>query len=97
LKPCLTLRPQVCEDRFQLLAGGPASGRWSPEHVRRAIENLAINAAKYGSGDTPIRIRIEQDSGEARLSIHNLGNPIPREQNSLPESHPAPFPAAKSG
>jgi len=66
-------------DRFALLAPERVRGIWSQEELQRALWNLGVNAVKYGSSGTPVTIRIERTPGGARLSVHNLGNPIPPE------------------
>lgn len=62
--------------RFELSLPGPVRGIWSREELRRAIWNLAENAVKYGSSETPVRIGVEQVAGGARAYVHNFGNPI---------------------
>lgn len=51
--------------------------------LRRLIENLASNAVKYGQENTPITISLEQDKNTVTLSIHNKGEPIPLEEQSI--------------
>lgn len=45
--------------------------------VRRALENLITNAIKYGSQNNPITIKVEDDPEMVKLTVHNVGNPIP--------------------
>lgn len=63
-------------DRFELVRPQTVRGIWSHEELRRALWNLATNAVKYGSPDAPITVRVEPTPTGARLSVHNLGNPI---------------------
>lgn len=52
--------------------------------IKRALENLMINAIKYGACDTPIKVSLTQFNTEVCLQVHNEGNPIPlKEQASL--------------
>ncbi len=44
---------------------------------RRMIENLATNAVKYGSKDTPITLSLTRKDSTLEISMHNEGNPIP--------------------
>lgn len=67
-------------DRFVLLGDPTAQGRWSVDHVYRALANLAINAAKYGAPERPITIRVEHDGADVSVSVHNEGAPIPVEE-----------------
>lgn len=55
-------------------------GRWDREAIKRAIENLIGNAVKYGTPDTPVRIKIDPVHGRMILTVHNEGEPIPPEQ-----------------
>lgn len=56
---------------------------WDKMAVHRLIENLASNAIKYGSENTPVTIKIDRDTNWIELSIHNLGNPISSEDQKL--------------
>jgi signal transduction histidine kinase len=62
--------------RFHLIGEGNFTGFWCSESLQRALENLCINAAKYGSQSHPISIRL-MDLGDAvRIAVHNFGNPL---------------------
>jgi signal transduction histidine kinase len=54
-------------------------GKWSQHVLQRALENLAINAYKYGDHSDPITILLRETSAAAFLSVHNFGNPISAE------------------
>ncbi len=56
---------------------------WDNMAVHRLIENLASNAIKYGSEDTPVTIRIKRDGDWLEVRVHNLGNPISTEDQKL--------------
>jgi signal transduction histidine kinase len=82
----LEVAKEVCEQsiadhgpRFQV-AGRSVNGYWSREALKRALENLVGNAVKYGTPDTPIRIKVDEAYGRLTLSVHNEGNPIPPEE-----------------
>lgn len=72
----------VYGERFVIKLDGPMDGVWDPDHVRRAVENLAINAVKYGSKTAPITIDVlsEEASGRISITVHNEGDPIPPEK-----------------
>jgi signal transduction histidine kinase len=77
---------EVCDEftvthgpRFQFI-GNRITGWWDREAIKRAIENIASNAVKYGHPDTPIRIKIDLVNERMLLSVHNEGEPIPPEQ-----------------
>lgn len=53
------------------------NGHWSPEGIRRILENLCINAVKYGAPNTPIEVRFKNQNNRVSIEVHNEGNPIP--------------------
>lgn len=56
-------------------------GVWCRKSMRRALENLVNNAAKYGDGDAIDIVAASRD-GRLLLSVHNGGLPIAPEQQS---------------
>ena len=66
-------------DRFVLRVSGDVVGSWSCNGIRRILENLCSNAVKYGTRDAPITVAIRGTEDAATISVHNAGNPIPRE------------------
>ena len=79
-------------DRFKLQVNGDFLGSWPFDGIRRVIENLAGNAIKYGSDDTPVTITLSRNAETVTLSVHNEGDPIlPVDQSGLFE----PFQRAK--
>lgn len=69
-----TGRQIVCED------GPPILGKWSPEAIRRALENLVSNAVKYSSPGTTIVIVLDEFGGRAIVQVINEGVEIPLAQ-----------------
>ncbi|MBC7691819.1 MAG: HAMP domain-containing histidine kinase [Methylotenera sp.] len=66
--------------RFELRnQSGTVQGFWDCAGLTRVIENLAVNAVKYGHTNTSIILRLEQDAQGAELSVHNHGPAIPPE------------------
>jgi signal transduction histidine kinase len=49
---------------------------WNESAMRRALENLALNAVKYGDGKL-VTMKVAQTHGRVIVSVHNCGNPIP--------------------
>ncbi|HZV64560.1 MAG TPA: HAMP domain-containing sensor histidine kinase [Telluria sp.] len=77
------VRDQVNEahpERCQLI-GAPVHGHWCRDSMRRALENLVVNAIKYGDSQ-PIRIKLDESNERMILSVHNSGKPIPPECSS---------------
>jgi PAS domain S-box-containing protein len=78
-----TLTQQTIEEfslahgnRFVLHGTPPIEGYWSCDHLRRVLENLATNAIKYGSKDTPITISLTALDKWVELRIHNIGGEL---------------------
>lgn len=61
------------------VSGESVTGWWNESGLRRALENLALNAVKYGDGQA-VSVNVAQTHGRLILSVHNCGNPIPDEQ-----------------
>ena len=64
--------------RFTVEAQGVVSA--NPMLCRRAINNLVVNAVRYGAGDTVVRLSGTQDEQGATVVVENDGAPIPGEQ-----------------
>jgi signal transduction histidine kinase len=64
-------------DRVQIQADQSVTGKWNRDGLYRAIENLVVNALKYGSPDSPVKVIIKQNDTTASITVHNDGNPIP--------------------
>jgi len=64
--------------RFEVDAAGVASV--NPVLCRRAINNLVVNAVRYGAGDTVVRLSGAQDEQGATVTVENEGAPIPEVQ-----------------
>lgn len=58
------------------VGGEAVTGWWNESALRRALENLALNAAKYGDGKE-VSVNVAQTHGRVVISVHNCGNPIP--------------------
>jgi signal transduction histidine kinase len=85
-------------DRFVVVSDGPVRGVWSHNDLQRAIWNLVTNAVKYGAPATPITIAILRDRDLVRLSVHNRGQPIPRdEQEHIFDAYARSTTADRSG
>jgi two-component system heavy metal sensor histidine kinase CusS len=64
--------------RFNVDAIGVAAV--DPMLCRRAINNLVVNAVRYGACDSVVRLRGAQDDEGATVVVENDGEPIPPEQ-----------------
>jgi len=70
-------------DRFVVISDSDVRSYCSPKEIRRVIENLATNAVKYGTADAPITLTLQQTETQINLTIHNEGNPIALEAQSI--------------
>jgi signal transduction histidine kinase len=70
----------VYPDRFVLTAEGDFKLRADVLGLRRIVENLASNAAKYGAPGTPIEVRLDRDETQVMLQVRNQGTPIAAEE-----------------
>ncbi|HVK60969.1 MAG TPA: ATP-binding protein, partial [Bdellovibrionales bacterium] len=71
-------------ERFVFQNEDRVVGQWDRKYLRRIIENLASNAVKYGTPDTPITISLMRTKDKAVLDVHNSGESIaPADQITL--------------
>ncbi|MHC5673931.1 sensor histidine kinase [Nostoc sp.] len=70
-------------ERFVVVSDTAIRSNCSRKEIQRVIENLAINAVKYGAANTPITLTLEQIETQTSLTIHNEGNPISSEAQSI--------------
>jgi len=71
------------EERFVLVSDGAVETRCSRKDLRRVIENIATNAVKYGATDTPITLTLQHTATTICITIHNEGQPISPEAQSI--------------
>jgi signal transduction histidine kinase len=69
--------------RFVVVSNAAIKSNCSRKQIQRVIENLAINAVKYGASNTPITLTLEQIETQISLTIHNQGNPISSDAQSI--------------
>ncbi|WP_163868740.1 GAF domain-containing sensor histidine kinase [Myxococcus eversor] len=63
-------------ERFVLKAEGVFKMKADPLGLRRIVENLASNAAKYGEPGTPIEVLLDRSERQVSLQVRNQGLPI---------------------
>lgn len=66
-------------NRFHCQSHPGIKGSWDVAALRRVVENLCSNAIKYGSPSRPITVMVEDKDRNAVISVHNWGDPIPRQ------------------
>jgi signal transduction histidine kinase len=81
----------ACEEEVELLRAalpghsvgyeveGCAQGDFDGSRVREALGNLVLNAARYGSQDRRIEVRLVGDGQTVQLSVANEGKPMTAE------------------
>ena len=57
--------------------GDVICGEWDPDRLAQALSNIVGNALRHGSAATPIAVSTSTADGEAIVTIHNGGTPIP--------------------
>ena len=50
--------------------------------LQRVVQNLATNAVKYGSAETPITITLKEFEHDAQIAVHNEGNGLTQEEQA---------------
>jgi signal transduction histidine kinase len=70
-------------ERFIVVSDSDIRAFCSRKEIRRVIENLAINAVKYGAPRTPITLTLQQTQTQLSLTIHNEGDPIALDAQSI--------------
>jgi signal transduction histidine kinase len=72
-------------DEYRVELSGPETleGIWSPSELNRALWNLISNALKYGDESAPVVVEIDRKDGRALVCVHNEGDPISPEDQSL--------------
>ncbi|MEG4857575.1 HAMP domain-containing sensor histidine kinase [Microcoleus sp. K1-B6] len=70
-------------ERFIVVSDSDMRTFCSRKEIRRVIENLAINAVKYGAPNTPITLTLQQTETQISLTIHNEGDPIALDAQSI--------------
>jgi len=70
-------------ERFVVVSNSEMRAFCSRKEIRRVIENLAINAVKYGAPSTPITLTLQQTETQISLTIHNEGDPIALDAQSI--------------
>ncbi len=70
-------------ERFVIVSDFSINCYCSRKEIRRVIENLAINAVKYCATSTPITLTLRQTETDISLTIHNEGNLIDLESQSI--------------
>lgn len=63
-------------NRFRLRSPESIEGYWSCFELSRMLENLCVNAIKYGAADQPVIVTVEREDDRVRIQVHNEGPAI---------------------
>ncbi|WP_255217080.1 sensor histidine kinase KdpD [Myxococcus sp. AM010] len=66
----------IYSERFVLKAEGMFKMEADPLALRRIVENLSSNAAKYGAPGTPVEVVLDRNEHHVVLQVRNQGAPI---------------------
>ena len=69
--------------RIILKGSKDINGYWDSSVLKRMTENLVNNAVKYGHELGTITIELNQIEKNIEIAVHNIGNPIPIEEQQL--------------
>ena len=58
---------------IQFTVDGNVHGRWDGNRLQQLLDNLVINAIKYGVADAPIRVMLSGDTDGVVLAVSNRG------------------------
>ncbi|CAD6558255.1 Sensor histidine kinase CusS [Paraburkholderia kirstenboschensis] len=62
--------------QLDLHVNGDLHGAWDAHRVQQIVQNLVLNAIKYGARDTPVRVEVTGDSTHVRIDVRNRGRAI---------------------
>jgi signal transduction histidine kinase len=68
-------------DRIEcVLQADDPQGEWDPDRLAQVVENLVVNALKYGVQGGIVRVTTSSDERSFLLAVHNDGTPIASEK-----------------
>jgi signal transduction histidine kinase len=67
------LRAIHSERQIELQVMGDVSGTWDPHRLQQVLNNLVLNALKYGMRDAPVEVKIVGTAGEVEFGVHKRG------------------------
>ncbi|MGK5088427.1 HAMP domain-containing sensor histidine kinase [Bdellovibrionota bacterium FG-2] len=74
---------EVYGERLKLQATGEFLGYWSRSEIKRCLENLLINAVKYGTPATDITVTLGRDGDTTKIEVHHYGVGIEKEDQAV--------------
>ncbi|CAE6723796.1 Adaptive-response sensory-kinase SasA [Paraburkholderia domus] len=72
------LRAAHPDRRVDLDVAGDCRGVWDGRRLQQLLENLVLNAIKYGAPDAPVRVVMTGEARDVRFEVRNHGPAIER-------------------
>ena len=57
-------------------------GSWDPNRIHQVLDNLVLNAIKYGPPESTVTLALRRDQNEAVIEVHDSGPGIDERQRS---------------
>jgi signal transduction histidine kinase len=70
------LRSIVPDRQIELEVRGPTQGLWDGRRLQQLLGNLVLNAVKYGTPTTPVRVTVTAEQADVCIVVANSGAPI---------------------
>lgn len=61
---------------IKLTLTNDARGHWDGARVQQLVRNLVLNALRYGTRSTPVRVELSGDAKDVRIAVTNRGSSI---------------------
>lgn len=68
---------------LRLESTGNFKGFWDEGRMGQLLSNLLANALTHGAPDEPVTVRLWETAEDVAFSVHNLGTPIPLQEQQL--------------
>lgn len=65
--------------RVEVQVSGPVEGEWDHARLQQVVENLVVNAIKFGAG-MPITVSVRGEGDQVELEVTDQGIGIPRDE-----------------
>ncbi|WP_116122553.1 sensor histidine kinase [Paraburkholderia sp. BL6669N2] len=72
------LRAVHPDRQLELHVSGNSQGVWDGQRLQQLLQNLVLNAIRYGAQDTPVCVDVTGDATHVRIDVTNCGPAIER-------------------
>ncbi|CAB3803090.1 sensor histidine kinase [Paraburkholderia fynbosensis] len=72
------LRAVHPDRKLELQVSGDSKGIWDGQRLQQLLQNLVLNAIKYGAQDSPVRVVVTGNATHVRIDVCNCGPAIER-------------------